>query len=118
MPGVQCKPGDGSLTSSEATTEPTTFRLWPGDGVGALRGVVHAPDKPGVYQVIVSADGLAATTPSSSLRTRRIRRRTIAIVAAWTQAEADARCQRRGSADLPAELRRAIRPTPRRETCI
>ncbi len=107
----------GSLTSSEATTEPTTFRLWPNDGVGALRGVVRAPDKPGVYQAIVSADGMTATTPmvviaNASHPTADDRD----LVAAWTASRGGRALPASRLGDLPAELRRVIRPTPRRET--
>ena len=107
----------GSLTSSDATTEPATFRLWPSDGVGALRGVVRAPDKPGVYQVMVSADGMAATTPlvviaNASHPTPDDRD----LVAAWTASRGGRALPRPRLGDLPAELRRVIRPTPRRAT--
>jgi hypothetical protein len=107
----------GSLTSSDATTEPMTFRLWPGDGVGTLLGVVRAPDKPGVYRVTVSADGIAATTPlaviaNASHPTPDDRD----LIAAWTQARGGRAMPASRLGDLPTELRRAIRPTPRRET--
>jgi len=105
----------GSLTSS--TNEPTTFRLWPSDGVGALSAVVRAPDKPGVYQVIVSADGMAATTPlvviaNASHPTPDDRD----LVAAWPASRGGRALPESRLGDLPAELRRVIRPTPRRET--
>jgi hypothetical protein len=108
----------GSLTPSEATTEPMTFRLWPGDGVGALLGVVRAPDKPGVYRVTVSADGMAAITPlavivNASHPTPDERD----LVAAWTQARGGRALPVSRLDELPAELRRAIHPMPRRETC-
>ena len=38
--------GDGK-SRRRATTEPMTFRLWPGDGVGGARRGAR-PDKPGV----------------------------------------------------------------------
>ena len=113
------RPVQTHVTASlaDATTEPTTFRLWPGDGVGALLGVVRAPDKPGVYRVTVSADGMVATTPlvviaNASHPTPDDRD----LVAAWTQARGGRAMPASRLGDLPAELRRAIHPTPRRET--
>jgi len=107
----------GSLTSSEAMHDRATFRLWPSDGVGALSGVIRAPDTPGVYRVIVSADGVAATTPlvvvaNASHPTPDDRD----LVAAWTGSRGGRALSASRLGDLPAELRRAIRPTPRRET--
>jgi len=107
----------GTLASSDATSQPTTFHVWPGDGVGDLRGVIRAPDTPGVYQLSVSADGMTTTAPfvviaDASHPTPDDRD----LVTIWTQARGGRALPANRLADLPAEIQRAIRPRPRRET--
>jgi hypothetical protein len=107
----------GSVTSSNPATEPVTFRLWPGDGVGDLRGAFRAPDEPGVYHVTVSADGLTATSPLVvAANASHPTPDDGDLVAAWTQARGGRAMPASRLAELPAELRRAIHPTPRPET--
>jgi hypothetical protein len=106
----------GSLTSTDATNPPLKFNLWP-DGARDLRGALRAPDKPGIYRLTVSADGMTGTSPlvvvaDASHPTPDDRD----LVAAWTEARGGRSMPASQLADLPAELRRAIRPSPRRET--
>lgn len=105
-----------SLNSTDGS-EATTFRMWPSDKIGELRGVVRSPDKPGVYQVVVSAHGMSASTPlvvtaNASHPTPDDRD----LVSAWTASRGGQAMPAAKLADLPAELKRAIHATPRRET--
>jgi len=106
----------GTLTSSERN-ESTTFHLWPSDAAGEVRGLVRAPEKPGVYQLTVSADGMSTTAPlvviaNASHPTPDDRD----LVAAWTASRGGRAIPASKLAELPAELQRAIHPAPRRET--
>jgi hypothetical protein len=106
----------GTLTSSERN-ESTTFHLWPSDGAGELRGVVRAPEKPGVYQLTVSADGMSTTAPlvvvaNASHPTPDDRD----LVTAWAASRGGRAMSASQLAELSAEVKRAIHPTPRRET--
>jgi hypothetical protein len=105
------------VTSADVPNESATFRLWPGDGVGELRGVVRAPDKPGLYRVTVSADGNMSTAPLVvATNASHPAPDDRDLVAAWTRSRGGSAAPASRLSELPAALRRAIHLAPRRET--
>jgi hypothetical protein len=106
-----------SLMSADAPIESTTVRLWPGDGVGELRGAVRAPEKPGLYRLTVSADGNTRTMPLVvATDASHPNPDDRDLVAAWAQAHDGRALPASRLSELPSELRRAIHPPPRLET--
>ena len=106
-----------NVTSADAPNESTSFRLWPADDVGELRGSVRAPDKPGLYRVTVSAGGNTSTIPlvvttDASHPAPDDRD----LVAAWTHARGGRAISAPHLSELVPELRRAIHPPARLET--
>jgi hypothetical protein len=105
-----------ALSLLDGSGASTPFKLWRADGVGHLQGVVQAPEKPGTYHITVSTDAAEAAVPLLVGSAQHVTPNERDLVATWVASRGGRAISASRIAELPAELRRAIRPASRRET--
>jgi hypothetical protein len=95
-----------------------TFRVWPSGSVGTLEGSVRAPRAPGVYRVVVTADGNRAEVPLvvAGKPVMRPAPERPALAAAWASAHGGRVISAAQIGQLPVVLDSALRPVSRVET--
>jgi hypothetical protein len=107
------------LESIGGASQAAAIAMWPDETAGQYRGIVRAPDIPGLYNVIVSAGAgkneatvpllvaAGATHPEADDRD---------LVASWVATHGGHATPASRVAELPAALARAIHPAARVET--
>jgi hypothetical protein len=118
-PGLQPLPTRVSVTT---TIEPATggpgaaVTLWPTSAVGALHGTIRAPDRPGTYQAMAATDKDRASTSLIVLPgARHNGLNDLHFLADWVATRGGRAFPASQLSLLPAALRSATHPTPRRE---
>jgi hypothetical protein len=102
----------------EGTRPNEMLRVWPSGSVGSLEGRVRAPRAPGVYRLVVTADGNRAEVPLVVVGKpvmRPVPDRS-ELAAAWASAHGGRVLTTSQIAQLPAVLDAALRPVSRVET--
>jgi hypothetical protein len=109
--------GESARTALAAVIEETgdSLRLWPVDGAGMLLGNVEAPNEPGVYRVVVSADDARDTTTLIVMNGARAPvREEPELVAMWARAHGGVAIPESAVDSVPALLDAVLRPEARR----
>ena len=101
----------------ETPAGPIPFALWPEGAMGRFRGSLRAPNAPGAYRVVVSADGLRGD--ASLVVAETVARATpdeSDLVAAWSTSRGGVALPATRLAELAPLVRHSLPPTVRLET--